>query len=507
MPVTPIRFQQDLTAALTMVLSGSPAHLCIGGPPGCGAGMAASSIARSKSSNVTVRVLPADLAAESAPAALDRLRALWRSATDGVLYVRDLEELCADQFAVAVLEQLRLLMQDDASVTVVLAGDLDAVSRLRALNPDLHQRFAHARTVTFTLAQTAELLVSMLVERGLQPSPDFAEAVLPLLARVRATGNLRNARVARALADAAARPSSRPAGALLTPADIDVSDLPLVSATGTDGLADLDALIGLSDVKATVRLWMANSEINARREQLGLVTAGMGQHMVFKGPAGTAKTTVARIVGRILTETGLLSSGHMIEVQRADLIAEQPEQTARRMVEIVKRALGGVLFIDEAYTLTSSADDDRTSARDSGREAVDTLLKLMEDYREEFVVIVAGYPTEMENFLNSNPGLRSRFSRTLQFPAYETSELLAILDFLAAQRGYRVEQAVRDSLAPRLDLVSRYPGFGNGRHVRNLLEAAIVRQATRLTSASTDEDMRTLLLVDFTDPASVSSHR
>jgi SpoVK/Ycf46/Vps4 family AAA+-type ATPase len=204
-------------------------------------------------------------------------------------------------------------------------------------------------------------------------------------------------------------------------------------------------------------------------------------------------------VGRILTETGVLSSGHLVEVQRADVIAEMLDQTARRMVEIVKRSLGGVLFIDEAYTLTAS-----DSSRDSGREAVDTLLKLMEDYREEFVVIVAGYPLEMEGFLNSNPGLRSRFSRVLEFPSYVPDELIDILEFLSAQRGYQISPDVRAALTPRLSLVSQYPGFGNGRHVRNLLEAAIVRQATRVTPSSSDDDLRTLTLADFTDPAAAS---
>jgi SpoVK/Ycf46/Vps4 family AAA+-type ATPase len=222
--------------------------------------------------------------------------------------------------------------------------------------------------------------------------------------------------------------------------------------------------------------------------------------MVFKGPAGTAKTTVARIVGKILAETGVLSSGHLIEVQRADLVGDTLEQSARRTVEAVKRAIGGVLFVDEAYTLTST-----DAGRDSGKEIVDTLLKLMEDYREEFVVIVAGYPLEMEQFLNSNPGLRSRFVRVLDFPSYSPDELLDILAYQAAKRGYVLGDGVREALVPRLELVSKYPGFGNGRHVRNQLEAAIVRQATRVNAESSDDELRMLTVADFADPTAVSS--
>jgi Holliday junction resolvasome RuvABC ATP-dependent DNA helicase subunit len=433
------------------------------------------------------------------------LRGFYNQARDGVLELSELESLYADLFAVPLLATLRELMTSDPSVSVVLCGDVDAVSRLHALNPDLYLRFVHAQVRNFTLEEMGELLEDALRDRGLVPAPGFAADSVALLRRVRAVGNLRNARVVTALADAARRPSTPRNAVGIAPGDIDVSGMRLISAVGIDGFDELDALIGLSDVKSTVRLWIANSELTARREQLGLHTAGMGQHMVFKGPAGTAKTTVARIVGRILTETGVLSSGHLVEVQRADLIGEMPDQTARRMVEVVKRALGGVLFIDEAYTLTS-LESTRDANRDSGREAVDTLLKLMEDYREEFVVIVAGYPMEMEGFLNSNPGLRSRFARVLEFPSYSPDELIDILTFLAGQRGYAIDAEIRPALVPRLALVSQYPGFGNGRHVRNLLESAIVRQATRVTPASSDAELRTLRLADFLDPAASSVH-
>ena len=500
-----LRFQNELATTLDR-MGRLDRHLCIAGPPGCGQGVAARRLA---AGGPVVRAIPAEFAASTAGSAIDRLRAAWRSASGGVLYIVEIESLYADLFAVPLLSSLRELMRTDTSVAVLLSGDLDAVARLHALNPELYMRFIHTRVRPFNTEEMGELLVDALARRGVALAPGFAEGIVPVLRRVRSVGNLRNARLVEAIAEEIRRNAGVTVSfgdpvrsGPLTAEMVDVSGLRLVSTRDGAGFDELDELIGLKDVKTTVRLWIANSAIVARREQLGLHSAGMGQHMVFKGPAGTAKTTVARIVGRILTETGVLSSGHLVEVQRADLIGEQPDQTARRVVEVVKRALGGVLFIDEAYTLTSV-----DGQRDSGREAVDTLLKMMEDYREEFVVVVAGYPLEMEQFLNSNPGLRSRFARTLEFPAYSPEELNEILSFLAAKRGYEIEPAIAAHLTPRLALVSQYPGFGNGRHIRNLLESAIVRQATRLTSTSSDEEIRRLVVADFVDPTAVGSNR
>ncbi len=496
----PIRFQPQLAAAFDAVAAALPArrHLCVAGPVGCGQGFTARLLRdRLPDGAALRRVIPADLLDSSTAVSLDRLRRIFAESDGGVLYLAELESLYSDQNAVPLLATFRECLKEFPDVSVVLAGDVDAVSRLHALNPDLFARFTHVEVRSFTIEEMLELLTAMLHDRGLELAPGFATDAAEVLRRIRSVGSMRNARILAALCDVAEQQSAdRP----VRLGGLDLSRLRPLTGISSDGFEELDGLIGLTSVKATVRLWVANASVNARREQLGLLTSGMGQHMVFKGPAGTAKTTVARIVGKILTETGVLSSGHLVEVQRADLIGDTPEQSARRTVEVVKRALGGVLFIDEAYTLTSD-----TTGRDSGREIVDTLLKMMEDYREEFVVVVAGYPLEMEQFLNSNPGLRSRFVRVLEFPAYDPEELLAIMDFLAASRGYRVDPAVGAAFRPRLALVSQYPGFGNGRHVRNLLEAAISRQATRVTADSSDEDLRTLLLEDFIDPAAVNA--
>lgn len=444
-----------------------------------------------------MRITPADLLEPSTAGSLRTLRNFFTEASGGVLYFAELEGIYSDQNAVPLLATLRECLRDFHDVSVVLAGDADAVSRVHALNPDLFARFTHVEVRPFSPAEILDLLEHLFVGAGFELHPGFLSDAAQVLRRVRSVGSMRNARIPGALLTIAREQSD---GKPVLISSLDISRLRPLGGLESSGLQELEELIGLSGVKSTVRLWMANSAVTARREQLGLETGGMAQHMVFKGPAGTAKTTVARIVGRVLTETGVLSSGHLVEVQRADLVGDTLEQSARRTVEVVKRALGGVLFIDEAYTLTSDG-----AGRDSGKEIVDTLLKMMEDYREEFVVIAAGYPLEMEQFLNSNPGLRSRFSRVLDFPAYSAEELLCILDFLADKRGYRVSRDVHPSLEPRLTLVSQYPGFGNGRHVRNLLESAIVRQAFRVTADSSDEDLRTLVLDDFLDPAATTA--
>lgn len=502
-----LRHQPVLQAELRALLTNpGPAHLLISGPAACGQGLAARAIAHAMADGdtpVIVKVLPVELSTQFPSDAIDRLQEAHRAATGGVLYLPELESLLPDQNAVPLLAALRELIRSDVPVTVVLTGDKEAVDRLHALSPDLFLHFRHASVTALSLSQVVDLLVLSLRSSGIAVEPTFAQQALPLMRRLRVVGNLRNARLVSALTRHIVAYAALAGTTTIGAADLQLAAPEMfVTSRSQSGFQDLDELIGLSDVKNTVRLWMANSDLMIRREQLGLQTAGMGQHMVFKGPAGTAKTTVARVVGAILAETGVLASGHVIEVQRGDIIGDQPEQVARRMIELVKRAIGGVLFIDEAYTLSPQKGE-----RDVGREAIDTLLKMMEDYREEFVVIVAGYPVEMEQFLNANPGLRSRFSRTLEFPAYSADELLQILDFQAAKRGFVVAREVHVALHQRLSLASHYPGFGNGRHMRNLLEAAIVRQGTRLGEEATDDDLRILLLADFEDPAAAPAER
>ncbi|MEJ3749721.1 right-handed parallel beta-helix repeat-containing protein, partial [Actinomycetes bacterium KLBMP 9797] len=204
-------------------------------------------------------------------------------------------------------------------------------------------------------------------------------------------------------------------------------------------LAELDALIGLAEVKAEVRTLIDIIKVGERRARAGLKTPPLSRHLVFTGNPGTGKTTVARLYGRILAALGLLEKGHLVEAARVDLVAEHVGGTAVKTKAAFDRARGGVLFIDEAYAL-SPVD----SGRDFGREAIDTLVKLMEDHRDEVVVIVAGYTGEMARFIAANPGLESRFGRTIEFPDYGAEELVRITELLAGQHDYTLAESTRD---------------------------------------------------------------
>ncbi len=236
-------------------------------------------------------------------------------------------------------------------------------------------------------------------------------------------------------------------------------------------LADLDALIGLESVKAEVHRQAAVLRVEGLRAAAGLSSPTLTRHLVFTGNPGTGKTTVARLVAGIYTALGLLSRGQLVEVDRGDLVAGYLGQTATRTAEVVERAAGGVLFIDEAYSLTG----DQYAA-----EAVDTLVKEMEDRRDDLVVIVAGYPAPMDAFIAANPGLRSRFRTHLDFADYTGEELMAIFARMVAEADYDADRPTLERVRRAVDEAARDEAFGNARFVRNVLEAAIGHHAWRL---------------------------
>lgn len=241
---------------------------------------------------------------------------------------------------------------------------------------------------------------------------------------------------------------------------------------------ELDSLVGLTSVKELMREIYAFVEIQKRRLKEKLIAEPTVLHMIFKGNPGTGKTTVARILGRLFKEMGVLSKGHLTEIERADLVGEYIGHTAQKTREQLKKAMGGILFIDEAYSLA------RGGEKDFGKEAIDTLVKAMEDNKDNLVLVLAGYRDEMEWFIQTNPGLQSRFPIHIIFPDYSLDELMAIAQVMLEAREYKMDSAANEQLRKVLSYYMN-PGYeysGSARLVRNLIERAIRRQAVRLVA-------------------------
>ena len=255
--------------------------------------------------------------------------------------------------------------------------------------------------------------------------------------------------------------------------------LDAVQSAHLDALVEeLNSLVGLREVKTEIRSLINLIKVRKMREKYCLPEIEMSYHMVFTGNPGTGKTTLARLVGKIYKELGILTHGEMTETDRSGLVAGYVGQTALKVKEVVEKAVGGVLFIDEAYALAS------TGSNDFGSEAIDTLVKLMEDHRENLVVIVAGYTEEMKHFLKSNTGLVSRFNRFIPFPDYSTQELVDILSGMAGKAGLVLEEGLHGKIAAYLDGMTekeRYE-FGNARGIRNMFETMVVNQANRIVT-------------------------
>jgi SpoVK/Ycf46/Vps4 family AAA+-type ATPase len=500
-------------------------HLIFAGPPGTGKttvarlyGSILASLGVLRTGHL-VEVARADLVAQIVGGTAIKTTETFTKALGGVLFIDEAYTLSAQEkgsgpdFGREAIDTLVKLMEDHRDeIVVIVAGYSEEMRVFLQSNPGLASRFS--RTIEFENYSPAELVTivaGMCAEHQYQLGEGTTKALTVHFERMYKDAAFGNGRAARKTFEEMV---DRQASRLAEFGDISPDDLTMLlpedvgEAGSTFGqepdvagqdrlarlLADLRAMIGLPEVKSEVEDLVNLLASARRRAEAGLPVPSISHHLVFAGPPGTGKTTVARLYGELLAALGALRRGQLVEVARADLVGRYVGHTAQLTKDAFDRARGGVLFIDEAYTLTP-----RGSSGDFGQEAVDTLVKLMEDYRDEVVVIVAGYPEEMHGFLASNPGLGSRFSRHVNFANYGPDELVEIIGRHAATNGYELQADTIDLLREHFGSIQRDRTFGNARYARQLLESMITHQAGRLNrvESPTMADMRTLQPADL----------
>ncbi|MER6104901.1 AAA family ATPase [Streptomyces sp. NPDC001832] len=504
-------------------------HLVFAGPPGTGKttvarlyGSVLASLGVLRSGHL-VEVARADLVAKIIGGTAIKTTEVFEQALGGVLFVDEAYTLTADggsgpDFGREAVDTLVKLMEDHREdIVVIAAGYSQQMRSFLESNPGLGSRFS--RTLEFENYSVDELL-TIVKRQGEQHRftirEDTERALTHHFEQMHRDESFGNARAARKVFEEMVdRQAFRLAESpdvteedltVLVPTDVGEEAARVVAGQSAPGrqserltalLAELDGLIGLEGVKAQVRDVVNLLSATRRRKAAGLPAPAVAHHLVFTGPPGTGKTSVARLYGELLGAMSVLPRGQLVEVSRADLVGRYVGHTAQLTKEVFARARGGVLFIDEAYALTP----DGGSGSDFGREAVDTLLKLMEDHRDDTVVVAAGYEGEMARFLGSNPGLASRFGRAVTFASYSADELVEIVRRQSTRDGYECAPATLDALRRHFAGVDRGPSFGNGRYARTVLEQMMTRQAGRLASvpdADTDQ-LRLLLPEDVTE--------
>jgi S1-C subfamily serine protease/Holliday junction resolvasome RuvABC ATP-dependent DNA helicase subunit len=435
-------------------------------------------------------------------------------ALDGILFIDEAYALSehgggANDFGGEAIDILLKEMEDKRDrLVVIVAGYRDPMRKFLASNPGLPSRFT--KTIEFESYVADDLvdITHVMAQRdGLRLSRDTDPVLKNFFERARTAPDFANARTARTVLERARETQAARIAPLIGSPGVDLEELTRadiqsaigtkthVAATGVSPLDELNQMTGLETVKAEIGTLISRLKVEAARRDQGLPVAPISLHMVFAGPPGTGKTVVARLYGAILRDLGALHKGHLIETDRAGLVAAYVGQTALKTTEKIADALDGVLFIDEAYTLAGHAG----IGANPGREAIDTLLKEMEDKRDRLVVIAAGYPDQMGEFLASNPGLPSRFTKTILFESYAVDDLVAITRSLAARDGLNVSPDADLALKGFFEQARAAPDFANGRTTRTLLERAREAQAARIAPliGNADVDLGELTLADI----------
>ena len=446
------------------------------------------------------------LVAEYAGQTAAKTTEVVESALGGVLFIDEAYTLAEDGqggFGKEAIDTLvRLIENHRENLVVIIAGYTDEMNQFMKTNSGLSSRFPlNIEFPDYTAEQLAEITGIQAHSKGFVLDDSVLAALKPYYEEKQIPGknDSGNGRLVRNTVEEAIRNQSI---RIVENPDLPVEELTVLSLEDfriqpaeeeTNALHELDAIIGLEEVKTFVRTLSAQVEIENMRKQLSLPSLGsQSLHMIFKGNPGTGKTTVARILAKRLKELGVSKLDHVVETDRSGLVAGYVGQTALKTKEVLESALGGVLFIDEAYSLVGSGSD-------FGQEAIDTIVKFMDDHRDNIIVILAGYNDDMERFLETNAGLRSRFPNIIEFPDYSAKELVQISSRFLSKKGFNASNGVEEKLMAIFEEGMKVENAGNGRFARNICEAAIREHALRVSQINqpTVEQLTTISPQDF----------